>query len=61
MAKIKPPHSGHNKHLCYLVNMGMQQRAQADYAKLVRDAQYMCKICGRVAAKPRNLCKPVKI
>ncbi len=61
MAKFRPPHSGHNKHLCYLVNLGMHQRAETEYTKLIGEPQYMCKICGRVAAKPRNLCKPVKL
>ncbi len=57
----KIPHSGHNQHLCYLVNLGIQDRELAKYKKLVEDAKYMCKKCGRVAAKPRNLCKPVKL
>ena len=28
---------------------------------LVRDAQYICESCGRVAASAENLCKPVPL
>ena len=61
MAKFRLPHSGHNRHLCYLVNLGIQDRDPAGYRKLVREPKFVCKKCGRVAAKPRNLCKPVKL
>lgn len=61
MAAPKMPHSGHNKHLCYLINMGIQDRDPSGLKKIVREARYVCKKCGRAAAKPRNLCKPVKI
>jgi hypothetical protein len=52
------PHSGHNKHLCYLNNLGFQISNQKQYKALVKNAKYLCKICGRVAASPKNLCKP---
>ena len=55
------PHPGHDKHLCYLNNIGMQLSAPAEYKALVKDAKFMCKICGRVAADGKNLCKPVKL
>ncbi len=61
MAKEKMPHPGHNKHLCYLNNIGMQLSNPAEYRELVKEAAYMCKVCGRVAAKSANLCKPVKL
>ncbi|MGD9110444.1 MAG: hypothetical protein PVG93_05845 [Phycisphaerales bacterium] len=60
-SQFRPPHSGHNQHLCYFANLGMHQRREAQYKKLVRGGKYVCKKCGRVAAKPRNLCKPVKL
>jgi hypothetical protein len=61
MAKQKMPHAGHEGHLCYLNNMGMQLSQPAQYKELVRDAKYLCRVCGRVAAKKANLCKPVKL
>ena len=38
MAKEKMPHPGHNKHLCYLNNIGMQLSSPAEYKALVKDA-----------------------
>ena len=35
-----------------------------DLAKIksvVKDAQYVCKACGHVAAKAKNLCEPVAL
>ena len=61
MAQAKMPHENHAKHLCYLNNLGYQISDPEDYKALVKDAKFMCKICGRVAAKEVNLCKPVKM
>lgn len=61
MAKDKMPHPGHDKHLCYLNNIGAQLSNPEDYKALVKDAQYMCKVCGRAATNSKNLCKPVKL
>jgi hypothetical protein len=58
MAKTEMPHLGHDKHLCYLNNLGFQISNPEEYKDLVRDAKFMCKICGRVAASAKNLCKP---
>ena len=59
MAKSNMPHSGHNKHLCYLNNLGYQISNPKEYKELVKNAKFVCKICGRVAASDKNLCKPV--
>jgi len=59
MAKTEMPHSGHDVHLCYLVNLGLQISNPEEYKKLVRDGKFVCKVCGRVAASDKNLCKPV--
>ncbi|MGD0551381.1 MAG: hypothetical protein ABSB25_01890 [Sedimentisphaerales bacterium] len=59
MAKTSLPHAGHNKHLCYLNNLGYQISNPKEYKALVRNARFICKICGRVAASHKNLCKPV--
>jgi hypothetical protein len=58
MAKTEMPHPGHDKHLCYLNNLGFQTSHPEDYKNLVRDPQFMCKNCGRVAADKKNLCNP---
>jgi len=55
------PHAGHDKHLCYLNNLGFQISNAKAYKDLVRDGKFMCKVCGRVAASEKNLCKPVKL
>ena len=61
MAKAKMPHPGHDKHLCYLNNIGFQLSDPKSYKSLVRDGKFLCTICGRVAANEKNLCKPVKL
>ena len=32
-----------------------------DYRKLVRDARFVCRECGRAAAKRKTVCKPVPL
>jgi len=61
MATSEMPHAGHDKHLCYLNNLGFQISNPDAYKGLVRDGKFMCKVCGRVAANEKNLCKPVKL
>lgn len=59
MSKTSLPHAGHNKHLCYLNNLGYQISNPKEYKALVKNAKFICKICGRVAAGDKNLCKPI--
>jgi len=55
---VKLPHIGHEKHLCKL----WADTYDVDEVRgLVKNGQYICKVCGRVAAKEENLCDPVKI
>jgi hypothetical protein len=61
MAKSKMPHPGHDKHLCYLNNLGFQNTNEKEYKQLVKNPEFLCKNCGRVAASQNNLCKPVKL
>jgi hypothetical protein len=61
MNKPQMPHIGHDKHLCYLVNLDYQNSNLDDYKQLVKKAEYMCKKCGRVAENEKNLCDPIKI
>ena len=44
-------------HLCRIIVSGDLGRVK----KLVKDAQYYCKRCGRAAKSETNLCKPSKI
>lgn len=61
MAKAKMPHAGHGKDLCYLNNLGFQISNPEDYKSLVKNGKFLCKVCGRVAAAGKNLCKSVKL
>jgi len=54
----KMPHEGHNKHMCYLVNM---KTPVAELKKIAKDAAFICKNCGRSAKDKKNLCNPVKL
>lgn len=51
------PHTGHEHHMCELV----RKRDLASAAKYTKGANYICRICGRGAAKSMNLCEPVEI
>ena len=59
--KPKMPHDWHDIHLCYLANVGYHAQNTDEYKELVRQANYLCKNCGRVAADKENLCNPVKL
>jgi hypothetical protein len=54
MSKAQP-HPGHEKHLCKLV----EDKTPTEKLKpLVKNSKYICKGCGRTAAKAENLCAP---
>jgi hypothetical protein len=53
------PHIGHRNHLCDMAERG--QISLDQMKDLVKDAKYICKKCGRVAAKAENLCEPVSL
>jgi hypothetical protein len=55
--ELTDKHEGHSNHMCELV----AKRKMARAAELSKNAQYICHICGRAAAKPENLCEPVAI
>ena len=58
---IELPHPNHEKHLCFLRNIGSLTRDLEGYKKLVKDAKLMCTACGRAAASKENLCVPEKL
>ena len=45
MEKAEMPHPGHDKHLCYLSNLGFQISNTNDYKMLVRDSIYEMDCC----------------
>jgi transposase-like protein len=57
MSKTQP-HPGHERHLCKLV---ADKTSTEKLKPLVKDSKYICKDCGRTAAKAENLCSPEKI
>jgi len=61
MNKTEMPHAMHDEHLCYLINMGYAEKSLDDYKKLVVDAKFVCKKCGRAANSEESLCRPVKL
>ena len=52
------PHTGHEKHMCYLVNIGFHTHKPEEFKELVRDPKFYCRSCGRVAHDKSNLCTP---
>jgi hypothetical protein len=61
MKNVDMPHIKHDEHLCYLENMGYLDSYLNDYKDLVRNAEFICKKCGRSAASKENLCDPDKL
>ncbi|HBG27182.1 MAG: hypothetical protein A2Y10_07405 [Planctomycetes bacterium GWF2_41_51] len=61
MAEIEMPHPMHEKHLCFLTNLGLHNTNTPEYKNLVMNPKFMCESCGRVADNEKNLCKPIKL
>jgi hypothetical protein len=57
MAK-KMPHAGHEKHMCYMVNV---RTSISELKKIAKDPKFICKNCARVAREGKHLCNPVKL
>ena len=55
----RAPHIGHLNHLCDMAEKG--QATLEQMKALVRDPQFICKKCGRVAHSADNLCEPVPL
>jgi hypothetical protein len=56
--ELQGPHEGHEEHLCVAHAVRYLQTNLEGYKKLVRNPKYICKECGRAAAKAENLCEP---
>ena len=61
LADVKMPHPRHEQHLCFLDNLGYVKTHLDEYKKLVKNARFVCKACGRVAVSDKNLCSPQKL
>ena len=57
MAK-KMPHAGHEKHMCYMVNV---RTSISELKKIAKNPKFICKNCARVARESKHLCNPVKL
>jgi hypothetical protein len=57
-AFVKAPHLGHSQHLCDMADRGVALQVVKD---LVKNPKFICKKCGRAAAKEVNLCEPVPL
>ncbi len=55
--KLEDCHPDHDKHMCHFMDL----RNLKTVAKLVKDSQYICFICGRAAKNKKNLCEPINI
>jgi DNA replicative helicase MCM subunit Mcm2 (Cdc46/Mcm family) len=62
---MKFPHPGHEKHLCKIwsdtYNVDEVIPNVDEVIPLVKDAKFMCKVCGRAAANQENLCDPTPL
>lgn len=51
----------HEQHLCYMVSQGFHLTDEAEYQALVKDPEFKCQNCGRLAKSKISLCKPVRL
>jgi hypothetical protein len=67
MKKVKIPHNAncksksHDEHLCCLVSQGVLSGDVAKYKKLIKDAEFICLYCGRLAKDIESLCVPERL
>ena len=52
--------SSHTQHLCYIISQGFNLSNESEFAELIKNPQFTCQKCGRLAKEQVNLCKPVK-
>ena len=56
--EISSPHPGHESHLCVAKTVGFIKDNLESYKNFVRNPKFVCKHCGRAAARGSNLCEP---
>ncbi len=59
VVSTRSPHIGHSNHLCDMVEKGQVSLAQIK--SLVKDPNFICKKCGRVANSSDNLCEQAEL
>ena len=48
----------HDQHMCMMV---AKRTPVEELKKLAKNAEYICKNCGRAVADPKNVCAPEKM
>ncbi len=56
---MKAPHIGHQHHLCHYADTG--HVTLEEMKTLIKDPKFICKKCGRAAAREENLCEPTPL
>ncbi len=51
----------HDKHLCYIVSQGLHLGEPEKYKELVKNAEFRCRHCNRLAKSADNLCEPEEL
>ena len=49
------------EHLCYLISQGFHINKPEEFEAIVRNPEFKCQHCGRVAKNAENVCEPVKL
>jgi len=52
--------SSHTQHLCYIISQSFNLSNKTEYETLIKDPQFKCQKCGRLAKERIYLCKPIK-
>ncbi len=61
MAKIRMLHPFHERHLCFLQNIGLLESSSEACKKLIRSPKFVCRQCGRAAVRAKNLYEPERL
>ena len=51
----------HSRHLCYIVSQGFHLSDPEEYQALVKQPDFKCEHCGRVAKSENSLCRPARL
>jgi hypothetical protein len=51
----------HREHLCYIYCHRLHDIDDEEFEKMLKDAEYLCRACDRMAKEKENLCEPMKL